>query len=411
MMRYRDLLVLLALLAYLILEVFSGPLRMYLSLAGLSPLIYLPKAMLVAATLWVLIDEPMRAGFTHRGLLGLLVVLTACVIGLLYCGAKQMAVGIWVLVPFWYGLVCAAVIRKHFHKVLRWVPVLWLCAATGILLNYSITWPWEGFGYSVGGMEVEGSRKWWASGGIKRIAGFSRSSFDASVQVVLLGALATLATKSVIRKLIIWATSAVAIYLTTSKGIFLVYIALTPFVLGQAFIPRTLLQPMPALIGCLGLALPLSTLAFTFTPDKSGQATLVNALYSFYDRLNHMWPEAWRLLHEHGHFMFGRGIGGIGTAQTYVEPLRFNAADNLFMYWFVIFGWLALPAFVLLLLASTRLEPKRLPVDQAIFALLIATLVYGLSTNIVENAAFAISAGLAIRHLTSTPGRLHQLAI
>ena len=116
-----------------------------------------------------------------------------------------------------------------------------------------------------------------------------------------------------------------------------------------------------------------------------------------------MWPEAWALLEMHGSFLLGRGLGGIGTAQTYFEGSLFNAGDNIFMYWFVIFGWAALPGFALLLLRTLRIKPCSSPDQLRMYALLMATLVYGTMTNIVENAIFAIVCGLVVRWLCSTP--------
>jgi len=189
---------------------------------------------------------------------------------------------------------------------------------------------------------------------------------------------------------------------TNSKGVLLVMVVLTPIVLLRTRLPETPLRALPALFGTVGLALPASTLMFAFnSPLKD--PTLANATYSFYDRLNYMWPEAWALLSEHGNLLLGRGIGGIGTAQTYFEGSLFNAGDNLFMYWFVVFGWAALPGFVLLLMRSLRIRPFRTPKEMRFYCLLLATLVYGTMTNIVENAMSALVCGMLVRWLLSTP--------
>ena len=405
--RTRNSFVLIALLAYLSLEVFSGPLRMTFGQLGLSPLIYLPKLSLGVATGWVIITEPYYKGISHRGICTVLLIGMGCAVGALQLGAKQVAIGLWVLLPFWFGLVCAGILKTHLQTLLKLAPFFWLCAFIGVTANYFITWPWEGYGYSVAGMDVEGSRKWWASGGIKRIAGFSRSSFDAAVQLVILGALAVIALRSWFARCLLWVATAVAIYLTTSKGIFLVYLIITPIIFAGRALPSFVFAPLPLVLGLIGL--PLLTLAYSFVPDASGSATLVNALYSFYDRLNYMWPEAWALLHEHGNAWLGRGLGGIGTAQTYLEPLKFNAADNLYMYWIVVFGWISLPVMLALLLATLRLRPARSQAEHVHFTLLVATLVYGLTTNIVENAAFAIVAGTVISLLASSHTHKNKL--
>ena len=403
MLSQRDKLVLFAGLAYLTFAVFSGPVRMTLTQIGLSPLIYLPNGLLLLAALWTVLDEPLKEGFTAVRLIALTVLLSAVLVGLQHNPIKQVAMGIWVLLPFWYGLSCGAVLLRHWDRVQQALPVLWAFATFGALANLIITWPWEGFSYSVGGLDVEGSREWWAAGGTKRVAGFARSSFDAAVQVQLLGIATALKQSRLSSRLLVWALTFAAIYVTTSKGVLLVFLALTPLIVLRQLLPTLLHRPQPICVGLLGLALPTSSLLFSFTPDTSGGASIVNALSSFYDRLNDMWPRAWDLLADQGNLLLGRGIGGIGTAQTYFEAERFNAADNLFMYWFVVFGLVALPGFLLMLLRTLRLNPFRSPEHLVVFSLLMATLVYGLTTNIVENAAFAIAAGLVIRFLAESP--------
>ena len=51
------------------------------------------------------------------------------------------------------------------------------------------------------------------------------------------------------------------------------------------------------------------------------------------------------------------GNGGLGTAQTYFETDLFNAGDNIFMYRFVVFGWITLPGFIAIILKTLRLRP------------------------------------------------------
>jgi hypothetical protein len=79
--------------------------------------------------------------------------------------------------------------------------------------------------------------------------------------------------------------------------------------------------------------------------------------------------------------------------------MRFNAADNLFMYWFVIWGWIALPGFLVLLLRTLRLNHRRSSQEAASFCMLLATFVYGITANVVESGLFAIAAGMSIRFL------------
>lgn len=399
--RLRIRLILLATLTFFVMTVLAGPLRMYLSMVGLAPLIYVPNLLMLIATIWQLLAEPHERGFCAMRLISLLVVGYAVLIGLLYLPLVQVAMGIYVLLPFWFMLACGPELVRRWAAVQRYIPMFFFLVAGGVIANQFFEYPWEGFGYSVGDLDVEGSRQWYANGGVKRLAGFSRASFDAAVQVQVLAILYVVTTRSAWLRLIIWTLSVFAIYPTNSKGILLVWLVLTPIVLLRERLPESPQRAMPAVIGVLGLTLPLSTLVFSFNSQFSNP-TLANLTFSFYDRLNYMWPEAWHLLREYGHLHMGRGVGSVGTAQTYFEPSLFNAGDNVFMYWLVIFGWAAIPGFLFLLLRGLRLRPQRSVLELRIFCLLIAVLVYGSMSNVVENAVFAMTAGLVVRMLASS---------
>ena len=407
-LRPRERFVLLAALAYVLMTVLAGPLRMYLSLAGLAPLIYLPNLLLLLAIGWQLLAESCEQEFTPMKLVAMVIPCFALMVSLQFTSAVQAATGMYVLLPFWFGLACGPVLLDRWRAVGRIVPLLWLVVVTGVLANQALEYPWEGFGYNLGELDVEGSRRWYAQGGVKRLAGFARASFDAAVQVQIAGILLVLQTRGWFLRLLVWALTFAAIIPTNSKGILLVAVVLTPIVLLRRVLPESPLRVLPTFFGSIGLSLPLSTLLFTFNSPLRDPA-LANATYSLYDRLNDMWPAAWDLLREQGQLLMGRGFGGIGTAQTYFEPELFNAGDNLFMYWFVVFGWLALPGFLLVLARSLRLRPHRDAAEMRIYCLLLAILVYGTMANIVENALSALVCGLVVRWLCAAPGTLHSL--
>ncbi len=399
----RERFILLTALAFVVMSVLAGPLRMYLSMAGLSPLIYVPNLMLLISVGWQ-VAEIARRGITSSHLIALLIPAYACAVGMQFNSVIQTAMGVYVLLPFWFGLACAPVLLRHWITVQRFVPALFAIVASGILLNNVVTYPWEGFGYSVGQLDVEGSRQWYATGGTKRLAGFARASFDAAVQVTLLGLVLSLAARKASLRILLWTLTLIAVVPTTSKGMLLVAVVLTPVVLLKERLPQSMLAMLLVVFASFSLALPMSTLLFDFHSQFSNP-TLANVTYSFYDRLNDMWPRAWLLLHDHGNWFMGRGIGGIGTPQTYFEPSRFNAGDNLFMYWFVVFGWAALPGFLLLILRSLRIRAQADDAQMRMYCLLLALLVYGSMTNIVENSFFALVCGLVVRWLCSTPGK------
>ena len=328
----------------------------------------------------------------------LLVIGYSILVGIFHTPIFQVLFGIYALLPFWFGLASSDIIFRHWHFVLTISKWLWFLVVSGVILNFWIAFPWEGFGYSVGDLDVVSSREWENIGGGKRLAGFSRASFDAALQALLLGLIVALGTRNLGLRLVVWCITFLSIYLTTSKGVYNMFAVLTPIVILGSRLPASLIRWWPLALGLIALFLPMTPL-FMDVNFYIRNEQLSNLTYSFLDRLNDMWPNAWKLLDNQGSTLWGRGLGGIGTPQTYFESSRFNAADNNILYWFVIFGWVALPGFLLLLLRSLRLNPWRHPVEAAGFCLLLATLVYGITANVVESGFFAIAAGMSVRFL------------
>jgi hypothetical protein len=390
-------LALLALLSYCATATITGPFRWAAGLVGLTPIIYFPQVLMLASTLAVVVWES-RHGLQPLRAMTLLVIAYSILVGLFHKPFYQVLFGIYTLLPFWFGLSCSEIIFRHWHLVLKMSIWLWFVVVSGVILNYWIAYPWEGFGYSVGDLDVVSSREWENIGGGKRLAGFSRASFDAALQALLLGVIVVMGTRSACLRLLIWGITFLTIYMTTSKGVYNMFALLTPIVILGKKIPASAIRWWPLALGFVALLLPMTPL-FMDVNFYIRDQELANLTFSFWDRLNDMWPNAWKLLENQGNSLWGRGLGGIGTPQTYFEFNRFNAADNIFVYWFVIFGWIALPGFLLLLLRSLRLNPWRDPVEAVAYCLLLATLVYGITANVVESGFFAIAAGMSVRYL------------
>ena len=388
---------LLTLLSYGFTAAITGPFRWAASMVGLTPIVYLPQVMMLVSTLLVVTWET-RHGLHPLRAMTLLVIAYAILVGLFHTPVPQVLFGIYTLLPFWFGLSCAEIIFRHWQHVIKIAWWIWAVVVVGVLLNNWITYPWEGFGYSVGDLDIVSSREWENIGGGKRLAGFSRASFDAALQALLTGLIAVLNLRPACIRSLVWGITFMTIYMTTSKGVYNMFAVLSPIVLLGARLPASAVRWWPLALGLVALLLPMTPL-FMDVNFYIRDQELANLTFSFWDRLNDMWPNAWKLLENQGNALWGRGLGGIGTPQTYFESSRFNAADNIFVYWFVIFGWVALPGFLLLLLRSLRLKPTRHSVESAGFCLLLATLVYGITANVVESGFFAIAAGMAVRYL------------
>ena len=162
-------LALLSLLSYCATAAITGPFRWAAGLVGLTPIIYFPQVLMLASTLAVVVWES-RQGLQPLRAMTLLVISYSILVGFFHTPVYQVLFGIYTLLPFWFGLSCSEIIFRHWHLVFKTSVWLWFVVVTGVILNYWIDYPWEGFGYSVGDLDVVSSREWESIGGGKRLA-------------------------------------------------------------------------------------------------------------------------------------------------------------------------------------------------------------------------------------------------
>jgi hypothetical protein len=379
--------------AFFLAAAISGPLRWMLASTGLAPLAYAPillGALIAFVTAWRSFSN---GPFGSTALGALLIWIFSICIGIIYVpSVKQVIFAAYMFIPLYMGLILGpAWMRITNNK--KVISGLWTAVTFGVILNPYLTYPWVGFEYSVGGVSVETSREWW-SGDVQRYAGLARASFDAAVQIVILASILVTLTPSRLLRLVIYATSGYGIWLTNSKTVVIVLV----IVVLAAEISNALLDHTRVLIvGMLaffGFAMPL--IGWLYEPRLNAVNTSAG-LASYEDRLRYMWPEAFDLWLHGGNVFTGRGLGSIGTAQTYFEPQRFNAGDNLFLYLFVTLGIIALPLILYVCAKFAMLKTSQTPAHKRIFLLGLIPLSYGLTANVVENASLAIVVGLMCR--------------
>jgi O-antigen ligase len=108
---------------------------------------------------------------------------------------------------------------------------------------------------------------------------------------------------------------------------------------------------------------------------------------SFVERIQDMWPRAFDLFASPMQVLWGRGLGGIGTAQTFDEWNRANAGDNLMVYVLVTFGIFGLAYIAIFLGVLFRFLESRTS-DDLIARMsrgwVIVWLSFGLTTNMLE---------------------------
>lgn len=407
-----DRFVLALLYLFLAMEVFSGPLRYYLGLSGAAGLVYLPK-LLIASVVLARVLRKLYLGRINTVFASVLVLFVAYgFVGALFTqNLMQPVFGIFVLLPLLYAVMAESALRRAGLRILPYVGFLWLAAAIGVGVDYLEDVPWTGLAYQLGDIEIEGSREW-TTFGVERVAGFARASYEAADQLLLLALPLVLLMRRTTLKLLVWLATGILIYLTTTKktgGTYLLITVLLPLI-GSGIIPiwikRSVTLWVPILIATVGIGLPVSTLLVTYRLDLDSFLSQV-LFASFEDRLTVVWPASIALALEHGSALLGRGIGGIGSAQKYFEPLLHMPGDNLYIYLYVTFGVLALAFVWIYVWSLCRLDVQHSRWSRFMWVGAIAALLNGWANNGVESPITAIFLGVSMAY-AYTDRRSHQ---
>jgi hypothetical protein len=391
---------------YMLSQGFDSVVRWVLELASLGPLIYLRDALMLVTIVfgYVELGASRREAVLPFSLLTfmLLGVLISVISGL---PAAQVAFGVKVWLPLLFGfLLISSGVVERYDRPRFWLWV-WGLLMFGIVLNVWVTYPWAGMVMNVGGQEIEANREW-VTQSFNRVSGFSRTSFDAAIFIILLAYYLTARVRTVLQQIVIWVLSGVGIVLTTTKGAILAYLVssvVLPLVLSMkpVSVQRTRARPLlahsvVALFGFVGAAIPL--LAGQMWKGEFEQGTVEDLLFSsFGDRVTVTWPNAFGLL-SGTQYATGRGLGGLGAAQTYFELSKFSPGDNLFVYLYVTAGLAGALIYFLPLLGVWRLNLLRFG-DYLAFATLLFVYVFGMTVNVVESAVALMAMGACAAQL------------
>ncbi|WP_155952037.1 hypothetical protein [Pseudoxanthomonas suwonensis] len=384
---------------FLISTVLDGPIRYFLASKSLAPIAYLPKVMMVVALLLLV---PRRASLAGAALVTMAAALCTLWGSLNLSSVSQAVFGLWVLVPFLYGLGAGRYVLEEYGSYSGVLLAAFLVASAGIFLSPFVSFPWSGSEITLGGKSIQVSRQW-TSMGIDRYAGFSRASYSAASQILTLSVLIFVGIKSRFLATAIWLSAGAAILMTTAKGLVAAWLVTTLFFLSgkatrQSRDWRLVWASFLLLATFLVVAVPVSTLLLQYGASNEGDSFLFG---SFIERIVWMWPDSFRLLSTPAEWLFGRGAGGIGTAQQYFDPDGYRPADNIFVYSAVMLGPFA--AFILLALLGKRCSSRlvRGITPDGTFPLVICIMLYGLVANVVEDSFLAFFLGACISTLFS----------
>ncbi|MEI2463279.1 hypothetical protein [Niallia taxi] len=386
---------------WIVIYVLSAPIQFVASNIGLSSIIVILKALIpIILILFGIVNtlSKMEIGKQMATFL-LILFLSICVAVLNNLNINQIAYGIKTFLPL-LGLYSYMMIIKtvpDFKILFRLVsPIVIL----GVILDKFLTFPWTGQSYMVGNVERNISRSW-ETFGVERLSGFQSASYDTGIILtvfLMLYFLGDIIQKKAIKVTIfdglLIILSIYAVYLTTFKSSYIFLVFYLILMVALHFYKNSV-KAKPYLsvfiryymlfVFCYSSIPPvLSYLGYNFFVTNTNNF-LLNFLFKSYSiRMTTTWPEAFSFL-DLATFdgILGRGIGGIGTAQTYGE-LIYNAADNVFVYMIVTFGILSLPVlfWMLYIVFSKKMQFLPRVIMLKIFLLL---LIYGATVSIVES--------------------------
>ena len=378
-------------------EVFSGAIRYYTSIAGVSMLGYLPKALMVGCIAFGLAVRPRVSTL----LVASFMAAQLCVS--LANGVSLVAACFWVwtVAPLLFVLLmppdALAMLESNALRFALFALAMACCA--GVMLNGFVHLPWVGGSIDVDGVNVQLASSNYV-GSVPRLPGFGRSSASTGLVIGLLTTWLVPRQRNAMVILALLAMSAFAIWATTNKT---TLIALSLVLLCFATLKTPGLRRVCIALTILMIALPLAGWVVAETVNVG--ATDTGSLASMQDRLLNTWPKLLDGMASANLLWFGVGAGGFGSATAYyTSDFGFNTgyADNAALYIVANLG-VAGGVLVMLLFAQRVLGSRA--DDPRAWLMLLFILLSGVTTDIFEALGCLLFAGVSVRMLTIHAGR------
>ena len=377
-------------IAYLYFDTFGGVIRFALPAAGLTILAYSPAGLAIIALLCHFVA---RIG-DPESTMPLLATLAFAVLEIILSFAlgrttAEIGFALYIWLSF---LVALAITQRRMQDRLidAMIPIFFVATA-GVLINIIFRYPWVDASYEVLGRQMVAARDWQAYG-MQRLSGFTRASYTAAAQILICYVALEHRTKSLAWRAVYWSAGCAAIYYTTSKSP-LVAMACLPiiyFLVGRIRETKATRRRWAAIgIVAFWIALVFAGpfLALTYGPALYPAGTGAGADYSsFADRVLNTWPNAIAMIDRYDpvQWIFGRGLGSIGSPQQLAHPDSYNPGDNLAIYLFVTFGVASL-IFAFLLFRGAIRSAEAGGRGRRDFVLIIAMLGIGTAANVIES--------------------------
>lgn len=400
----KSMAIVLVAISLMVVETFNGALRFYLDQAGISVLLYAPK---VACLLFFALE--LRSFKAGPGVwLSLLVLFLSAAWGALNgAQAGNFAFALYGISPLLFGIACGDQIIRH-KRLFMWVIAFCLLASlVGIALDRSVSLPWKGYSYTVGGTELSANTAW-TSEDIDRPAGFARMS-SAVASIISIFSLYLMATlRSKLLGLVVCVIGLAGVILTTSKAPALAFIGGAGLLVMMRF--RWTVRATIVVAVVLGMSLPFVAMMTDFDANKISSTS---SLASIYDRLINTWPNVIRTLMDEDRTLTGVGFGLVGSAvAAFPVPGAsiFMVSDSTVVYLWATFGLaglflyaLHIPLFFILADSVTRY-------GKALLVTSFCICIVSWTTDTLEVTLANMFLGMAIGHALAMKSRGRQRA-
>ncbi|KVE38473.1 hypothetical protein [Burkholderia sp. TSV86] len=380
-------------------DVLSGAIRYYTSLVGLAPLGYLPKALMVAALGFALVERPKAS---H--------VLIITYLGAQMCVSLANGIPlsaalfwIWTVSPMLFALVMPpqALEVLESPRMLAVLVGLTLLAVGGVFLNYFVHLPWVGGSVDIGGGVSVTIAKATYVGTASRLPGFGRSSASTGLLIGLLVTWIFPRLRSRAAVTTILALSALAIWKTTNKTTLVALV----IVVGLHLMLRTRsLRTASITLSALVVALPIAGWLITLASIQDISSS--GSLSSMQDRFFNTWPMLIEGMVREHLIWLGVGPGGFGSSVGFGSAVGngatgfgFNTgyADNMALYTLANVGVIG-NAF--LIAAFVHFVLSRESNSRPIWLMLCFLLASGLTTDIYETTGCLLFFGVVLNSIS-----------
>jgi len=383
-------------------EIFGGVIRYYLSQIGFVEFAYLPKILVFAIGIWFFFKDGINSvGQIFVVLFAAFELLWASMNGL---SVKQYLFAMWIVQPIFFGFYFYPLALDRWKKVSHYLVIAFFVGVFGVFYTALFSYPWVDSGYSLGGQEIEAVRSW-STFEFDRPPGFTRMSVQAATYLLLTFLLIfpSLFERSLNFALFSWVLGIIAIGVTTTKVV-VVAMILAGVVF---FIRKSVITVVGiSLICLLSMLLPFTSDMVRYDIDYSSYWGRI-LLASLDMRLSLTWPITLDLLSQYGDFVFGRGFGGLGSAERMFGAVATGESYNYFvidlsvsdsypLYLYGNFGFIGVFIFVFQCITSMLLLRRDDLVQVSVGLCLLGIIIIGATTDVIEGPLVSLVMGMSL---------------